>query len=258
MSQVESAPRLNWEKARGAYRVGGENGLEHPRDYAVWTEHHAALPRSTWERFSGYGVIGLPFSSGHLLALRRFPASSVGAGYSSVWHRTPTGRWTIYADVEPSQSCSRYFSASVAESITTEVTIEWTGSDQMRVAVPAAELRWVVNLESTWQTNAMNTMASALPERLWKNPRVLSAMGTVARYLLDVGPVGLWGRASNGHRFIANPRRIWMVGTSSASLRGESLGEPEPLPEQTTLRDFKIPQRGILALGDALFENESL
>lgn len=37
--------------------------------------------RWQWRRFSGYAVIGLTFSSGHVLALRRFAASSVGAAY---------------------------------------------------------------------------------------------------------------------------------------------------------------------------------
>lgn len=232
----------------------GRDRLHHPRDFALWTERHAVLPDSQWERFSGYGVMGLPFSSGHVLALRRFPASSVGAGYSSVWHRTPTGRWTFYADVEPSLSCSRYFSASVAEAITTAVTMQWTGPGQLVATVPVAELEWTIDLESTWQTDAMNAVASVLPGRFWRHHGVLTAMGTVAHYLLDVGAVGLWGQASNGHRFIANPRRMWMVQSSSATLRGEGFGEPEPLPQQTMLGDFMIPQRGILALGDALFD----
>jgi hypothetical protein len=39
------------------------------------------------ERFAGYGVMGLPFRSGHYLALRHFPASSIGPGFRAVWHR---------------------------------------------------------------------------------------------------------------------------------------------------------------------------
>jgi len=226
----------------------------HPRELALWAEQHAELPDSTWERFRGYGVMGLTFDSGHILALRRFAASSVGRGYASVWHRTPTGRWTFYADVEPSLSCARYFSASVAEAVTGDVTVEWTGAHQLTVAVSAAALEWTIDLEATWRTEVMNAVARMLPERLWRSPRVLTAMGGVARRLLNVGAVGLWGRVSNGHRFIANPRRIWMVAASSATLRGESLGAPEPLPAQASLKDFRIPQRGIFAFGDALFE----
>jgi hypothetical protein len=226
----------------------------HPRDLALWTEQNAVLPDSSWERFRGYGIMGLPFDSGHVLALRRFAASSLGPGYASVWHRTPTGRWTFYADVEPAVSCARYFSVAVAEAIKTEVVVEWTGAHQLVVSVPAAPLEWTVDLETTWRSQLMNAVARVLPERLWRSPRTLTAMGGAASWLLDVGPVGLWGLASNGHRFIANPRRIWMVAASDATLRGESLGTPEPLPDQASLRDFRIPQRGIFALGDALFK----
>ena len=52
-------------------------------------ERHASLAPGTEDRFTGYAVIGLPFRSGHVLSLRRFPASSVGPGYTSVWHRDP-------------------------------------------------------------------------------------------------------------------------------------------------------------------------
>ena len=45
--------------------------------------------RRTEDRFAGYAVIVLPFRSGHVLSLRRFPASSVGPGYTSVWRRDP-------------------------------------------------------------------------------------------------------------------------------------------------------------------------
>ncbi|HEY6476831.1 MAG TPA: hypothetical protein VI456_09645, partial [Polyangia bacterium] len=43
------------------------------------------------EEMRGFGVVGLPFASGDVLCLRRFPASTFGPGYHSVWHRTPGG-----------------------------------------------------------------------------------------------------------------------------------------------------------------------
>jgi hypothetical protein len=58
-------------------------------------ERHSDLPPGSEERFFGYGVMGLPFRSGHVLGLRRFPASSIGPGYRSVWHRDPNGGWTF-------------------------------------------------------------------------------------------------------------------------------------------------------------------
>ena len=46
------------------------------------------LPAEQDDHFYGYGVMGLPFASGHVLAMRKMH-SSVGPKYESVWHRTP-------------------------------------------------------------------------------------------------------------------------------------------------------------------------
>ena len=40
-------------------------------------EESVSLPAGRGERFAGYAVIGLPFRSGDVLAMRRFPASSI-------------------------------------------------------------------------------------------------------------------------------------------------------------------------------------
>ncbi len=61
--------------------------MSDPRGLVERIERGIELPEGVDERFSGYGVMGLPFASGHILALRRFPASSVGPAYTSVWHR---------------------------------------------------------------------------------------------------------------------------------------------------------------------------
>src|SRR5262249_43826239 len=53
------------------------------------------------ERFTGYGVMGLPFAGGHYLAFRCWPHSSIGPGYRAVWHRDPEGTWTFYATEPP-------------------------------------------------------------------------------------------------------------------------------------------------------------
>lgn len=75
------------------------------------------------ERFAGSAVIGLPFHSGHVLALRWFPASSLGHGYTSIWHRDPGRKWTFYS-VAPEQSCSRYFGSEIEENVHAHIRIE--------------------------------------------------------------------------------------------------------------------------------------
>ncbi|HAM01327.1 MAG TPA: hypothetical protein DCQ30_03740 [Acidimicrobiaceae bacterium] len=49
-----------------------------PAQYAPALEEHPVLPEGDGERVSGYRVMGLTFSSGHVLGLRRWTASSVG------------------------------------------------------------------------------------------------------------------------------------------------------------------------------------
>ncbi len=49
-----------------------------PKHFAEALEKEPVLPAGLDERFMGYGVMSCPFRSGHILCLRRFPASSIG------------------------------------------------------------------------------------------------------------------------------------------------------------------------------------
>src|SRR5205823_3739577 len=101
-----------------------------PREIVQQIETNPALPAGSGDRFAGYAVIGLPFRSEHVLALRRFPASSVGPGYTSVWHRDPRGVWTFYSTVNPDLGCSRYFGGEIMHNVVAPIGIEWTGPAQ--------------------------------------------------------------------------------------------------------------------------------
>jgi hypothetical protein len=227
---------------------------EPPRRLVEQLEAAPSLPAGSDERFSGYGVMGLPFASGHILAMRRFPASSVGPGYTSVWHRAPTGEWVFYATVSPRQSCTRFFGNLASDSIQTEISITWSAPFRFRVTVPAASLDWEVGLGSTASTRLMSTAGRLLPRAAWQSSMVLAAMGRAAGPLLGVGRVGLVGSVPNGQRFIANPRVLWAITDSRAVLGGEDLGPPGPIRPQAQLGDFWIPQRGMFALGQSYFE----
>ena len=78
-------------------------------------------------------------------------------------------------------------------------------------------------------------------------------MGPVAGAALRAGRVGLQGRVPNGQRFVANPLRTWLVADARARLAGDDFGPVGALGEQARLGDFWIPQRGVFALGRALF-----
>lgn len=225
-----------------------------PREYALRAEDARVAADESEEAFSGYGVMGLPFASGHVLGLRRFPASSIGPGYFSVWHRDPEGRWNFYADVGAMSSCNRFFGAAVEGFKETEIRVSWPGSHTLVVEMPSEGFRWETTLKATPATRLMNAMGTVMPEPFWKSRLVLGLMGRVAGPLLGAGKLRLSGSAPNRQQFIANPRRIWVVASSKASLAGEDFGEPGALPEQARLGDFMIPQRGILAIGGGFFE----
>src|SRR3990167_3772415 len=111
-----------------------------PRESVLEAESKAQLPPGTNERFSGWGLMGLPFQSGDVLAIRRFPASSIGPAYTSVWYRNPGGEWTFYADVPPETACTRFFGSAVAHAVVCPITLDWTAENQLHVEVPEAGL----------------------------------------------------------------------------------------------------------------------
>jgi hypothetical protein len=233
---------------------GGMDFLAEPRDIAELTEIDPELPPGPGERFSGYGVMGLPFESGHVLALRRFAASSPGPGYASVWHRTPSGRWTFWSDVPPESSCCRFFGRAVDYVAVAPIRIHWSGPRNFRVIVGDGILDWSVALRASPATVLMTALSAALPERAWQSPAALRAMGRIASPLFDLGRVTLAGQAPNGQQFRAAPRLVWLISQSEATLAGVPFGSPRPLEEQTWLGAFAIPQRGLFVIGSAVFE----
>lgn len=225
------------------------------RAQVLEAEQYATFGRGEGERFSGYGVMGLPFSSGHVLAMRRFPVTSVGPGYTSVWLRRPSGSWTVYADAPAELSCARYFGAALETAVQCPVSVTWTGDAAFSVTVGGgADLTWALELEPTPISRAMSAVLKALPESLLERKAFLNAMGAAAGPALSAGRLGLTGTVPNGQGFRAKPRRMWFVSQSSASLAGEDLGNPEPLPVQARLGDFWIPQRGIFLIGASSYD----
>jgi hypothetical protein len=227
-----------------------------PRRLVSELEAAPMLPSGTGERFAGYGVMGLPFRSGHLLALRRFPASSVGPGYRSVWHRDPHGRWTFFQDVAPGVACTRYFGAGVDEVVQAAIDIEWMTSDDLSVTVVGGghRLDWRMSLTSSNATRLMNSLGSVLPDSWWRSQRFLAVMSRLIAPMLRTGQLRLGGVTPNGQRFAVNPSLAWLIAEAAATLDGSDLGDIGPAPTQGNLGNFRIPQRGVFAIGSALFE----
>jgi hypothetical protein len=228
--------------------------LHTPRDADLAATQNPVLPAGAEERFVGAGVMGLPFVSGHYLALRHFPATSVGPRFRALWHRDPAGAWTFYSTAPAKLSCARYFSsATTNDAVQTDINVAWLNAWSMRVRVDGL-LDWQIEMRSTPATELMNTVGAWLPDWAWTRRVVLGTMGRAAGPLLRVGRIGLYGTAPNGQYFMTAPTHLWAVATSRAILGGEDFGPIGPLPQQARLGDFWLPQRGIFAAGQARFE----
>lgn len=230
--------------------------MREPKEIVDGIESGAALTEGEGERFFGYAVIGLPFDSGHILALRRFPVSSIGPGYTSIWHRDPEGRWAFYQDAPPELACSRYFGNEIEETVILHIDIKWDGPRTFTVRSEGERsLEWRVTARPTLTTRLMNAACGLMPRSWWRRSTALSLMGVAAKAGLGTGNLRLTGRMPNGQTYIANPSKVWLVDESRAVIDGVDLGRPGPLPEQERLGEFLIPQRGIFAVASAYFES---
>lgn len=224
--------------------------MKTPARLASNAEAHPVLPPGSCERVSGYGVMGLPFSSGHVLGLRRWTAASIGDAFTSIWHRDPAGRWTFYESLGSDRACTRYFGAGVDTARVEPITLRWTGEDCLHVrTLDSAAVDWSVELASTPLTRAFSFVGSRLPARAWRSKPLLSALGSIAGGALRAGTVKLHGATANRQWFEANPLHIWSVTNSRAVINGVDLGPIGPVSPQAHLADFYIPQRGLFALG---------
>ncbi|HTI74208.1 MAG TPA: hypothetical protein VL634_04375 [Mycobacterium sp.] len=224
-----------------------------PQAAAVATKHQD-LPSGDDERVVGFGVMGLPFASGHYLAFRDFPATSFSPAYKSVWHRTPDGVWTFYATTPGPQSCSRYFSSVTAvDPVVCDVKSRWLTPWSLRISIDGL-LDWRVDITRTWATRLMSVIGGHLPTAAWTSRRTLKAMGPAVGPLLGVGRIRLTGNLPNGQEFRIAPKRVWAVADSTAAVDGDDLGPIGPHPVQGNLADFQLPQRGICVVAQGRFE----
>lgn len=222
-----------------------------PQTFAHNEQTADVVPPGSGERFSGYGVMGLPFASGHYLAFRHMTASSVGPRYRAVWHRNPAGQWAVYADAPPEVSCARYIGSALTATYLSQIDLTWSGPASLTVEVPGV-LTWQFEISASFATRAMSGMGALLPASACHSSWLLRPMGVIAGPFLSVGKVKLLGLTPNGQTFGAIPRRVWRIEQSSAEVRGANLGKPAPLPQQERLADLLMPQRGIFYAENAM------
>jgi hypothetical protein len=224
-----------------------------PQQIVEKLEKERSLMKGNGERYSGYAVLGVSFRSGHVLVLRRFPASSLGDGYTAVWLYEPSGGWTIYQDVPLGLACGRYFSKAVPI-IHNRIEIEWSGSHTFIVRVPEAELRWELTLKENWMGQAMNQVLGWLPDSFYQKKWVSRVMQQVAGVILRTGDLPLVGQMPNGQNYLAYPLMMWLISESKASQKDKDFGKVQPLQEQIKIDNYPISKRGLFAISNAEIE----
>jgi hypothetical protein len=225
-----------------------------PREVVEALENTPGRPGAQRERFRGYGVMGLAFESGHVLGLRRFPVSSIGPGYTSIWHRSPEGRWGFWSTAPAEVSCARYTGEISDDTRQTAIHLAWPEPYRITIASEDPSLSWEVAFATTPTSRALSALAQRLPRQFLAHENVLRMLGPVAGTLLGAGRLSLTGRMPNRQTFHLVPSHVWRVTASHAQLEATDLGKPTPLPDQLTIGDFRIPQQGLLAVGDLDFD----
>jgi hypothetical protein len=232
--------------------------LRRPHDVVAMLEAAPRVPAGHAERFSGYGVLGIAFASGNVLALRRMPASSVGPAFTTVWHRSVTGHWAFYVDGEPDLSCGRYFGAAGRVVREDDIPLRWYGPSSFAVRVPSVGLAWVVHLAPTRGARALAALRRGLPASIRRRQTVQRTMAAATNRLLGVPRVTVVGRTPSGHHFRLDSHDVWAVAASTARSNGQHLGPPVSLRNEVGLGDFAIPRWGLFTVGDAYFETKAV
>jgi hypothetical protein len=210
---------------------------------APWPDH---------EYVRGWGVFGLPFDSGHVLALRVFPQSSFGP-YRTLWHRDPEGRWSIYADARRVEhACPRYYGPACQYVGAARIVLDWTGPRTLRVTMDQPALDWRVSVARSPLMALLNPLSAAVPLSSWRPAALVRAREMLAE-ALGMGRLQMSGVMPSGHSGLLMPQRMYAVNESSAVLDGVDLGSPSRLRENPTIGGVPLPARGVLAIGQAMW-----
>jgi len=115
---------------------GGTSKILHMREPAEVVEdleREAELPPGSGERFSGYGVMGLPFPLWPRPRPSPLPCILDRPRLPVCLHRDPHGRWTFYQDQPAELACTRYFGSAVDEVREGPIRIDWAGPRALQV-----------------------------------------------------------------------------------------------------------------------------
>lgn len=210
-------------------------------------------PWPGFEHAAGWGVFGLPFDSGHFLAMRVIPVSDFGP-YRTLWHRDPQGRWAIYVDgPRVDTACPRYFGPACDYTGLRALSIDWEGPASVRVRMESPDIDWRFTARETPALRAMNRAHGALPLSTWRSPVLIWAREGMVR-ALGMGSLTLSGTMPSGHVGTVMPTRIYLIDEATATVDGVDLGHPVRTATNPSIGGFALPARGVLAVGQGAWE----
>jgi hypothetical protein len=209
-------------------------------------------PWEGYEYVKGWGVFGLPFDSGHVLALRVFPENDF-APYRTLWHQDPSGSWSIYVDgPRLDTACPRYYGAACAFTGFATIELAWIGPASLRVRAEPLSLEWTLTASETPTLRVLNAIGSRLPLWTWRFPSLLRAREQLA-HRLGMGDLKLSGVMPSGHTGTLMPQRMYFVDEAAATLDGVDLGRPTRSNPNPMIGDVPLPGRGVLAIGQGMW-----
>lgn len=199
-------------------------------------------------------MFGLPFDSGHVLALRVFPENDF-APYTTVWHQDPAGHWSIYVDGPRLDiACPRYYGATCTNIAHAGIGVEWTGPTSVRVTMDDPNLDWTVTATEPLRLRALNRAGSRLRLWTWRSAPLLRARELLAQSVLGLCEIRMSGTMPSGHVGVLMPQRMYFIDESTGLLDGLDLGQPMRRSPNPRIGDVPLPARGVLAVGGAAWD----
>jgi hypothetical protein len=210
-------------------------------------------PGKNQEYVNGWGIFSLPFESGDVLALRVFPQNDFSP-YRALWHRDPSGRWAIYVDGSRlDASCPRYFGSVCEYTGFAGIDVTWAARNSLRIRMTDPSLDWTVTAHSTRALTFVNAISAKLPLASWRPQTLVRARERMARRL-GMGHIQLNGVMPSGHTGHLMPEQMFFIDEARATLNGADLGRPVRLPSNPTIGLFRLPSRGVLVKGGAVWD----
>ena len=221
-------------------------------------ERVGSPPWPGYEYVKGWGVFGLPFDSGHVLALRVFPENDFSP-YRTLWHRDPDGRWSIYVDGQSADTaCPRYYGQACDHVGYAQIQLAWTSPASLRITMNEPALEWTLTAHQPPVLRVMNAISPRLPLGTWRSPRLVRAREVMARRALGLGDIKMSGTMPSGHQGILMPQRMYFIDDSTAVLNAVDLGRPTQASPNPDIGGVPLPARGVLAIGQGAWEIPNL